>query len=268
MTMREPKVAGTFYPASKRELLGFLNTYVDRKAVEKEAKAVLMPHAGYIYSGITAALTISHVKVTETVLLIGPNHTGLGTNFSLMASGIWKTPLGSAAIDEETASALLKASPLINDDFEAHQYEHSLEVEIPFLQYKREGVRIVPLTVSSDDFDDIRSVAEAIGDSLAKSGRKILIVTSSDMTHYEPEASAREKDKHAIDAMLALDEGALREAVEAHKISMCGFVPAYMMIVAAKRLGADKAELIDYRTSAEASGDTAQVVGYAGIIIS
>lgn len=268
MTVREPRVAGTFYPASKRELLGFLDTYIDKKTAEKEAKAILVPHAGYIYSGITAAITISRVKVTETVLLIGPNHTGLGTDFSLMASGMWKTPLGSVTVDEEAAAALLKASPLISDDFEAHQYEHSLEVELPFLQYKRAGVKIVPLTVSSNNFDDIRSVAEAIGDSLAKCGKKILIVASSDMTHYESEASARKKDKYAIDAMLALREDALREAVETHKISMCGFIPAYMTIIAAKRLGADGAELIDYRTSAEASGDTAQVVGYAGIVVS
>ncbi|MDD5086024.1 MAG: AmmeMemoRadiSam system protein B [Candidatus Omnitrophica bacterium] len=268
MTVREPRVAGTFYPASKRALLAFLDTHIDKKTPEREAKAVLMPHAGYIYSGITAALTISRVKVTETVLLIGPNHTGLGADFSLMASGMWKTPLGSAAVDEEAASALLKASPLISDDFDAHQYEHSLEVEVPFLQYKQAGVKIVPLTVSSNNFDDIRSVAEAIGDNLAKRGREILIVASSDMTHYESEASAREKDRYAIDAMLALDENALREAVKAHKISMCGFVPAYMTIIAAKRLGAEKAELIDYRTSAEASGDTAQVVGYAGIVVS
>ena len=262
---RDARVAGQFYPAQQSALIDFLSKHVDRTSPKRKVTAVIMPHAGYVYSGTTAALTISHVAVPDTVLLIGPNHTGYGTEFSLMAQGTWRLPLGDVSIDESLSQELLKSSSLLLDDDLAHMHEHSLEVEIPFLYFLNNKVKIVPLTVATNDLNDCRKVGEAIGDCVK--GKNVLLVASTDMTHYESQASAERKDKEAIDAVLKLDENQLAAVVSRHNISMCGYIPVYITLIAAKRIGAQSAQLIDYRTSGEAFGDYKKVVGYAGFII-
>ena len=262
---RDARVAGQFYPSQKSALMDFLTEHIDLKLPKKKVKAVIMPHAGYVYSGTTAALTISNVTVPDTVLLIGPNHTGYGTEFSLMTRGTWRFPLGEVTIDEGLTDALLKTSSLLQDDEVAHMYEHSLEVEIPFLYYLNKNIKIVPLTVASTDLNDCKRVGEAIAQCIQ--GKDVLLVASTDMTHYESQSSAEKKDKEAINAILQLNEQRLADAVSRLRISMCGYIPVYILLVAAKKCGAQSAQLIDYRTSGEAFGDYERVVGYAGIII-
>jgi len=263
--IREPRVAGQFYPSPKQALLSYLEQHIDRTVPKKRVRGVIMPHAGYIYSGTTAALTIQQVEVPQTVLLIGPNHTGYGTPFSLMTEGTWRFSFGDVPINREWATKLCAASPLIAADEIAHQFEHSLEVEVPFLYYMNPLVSIVPLTVGTDDRSACRAVAEAIAGCMQGGG--LLVCASTDMTHYEPAVVAEKKDREAIEAIQALDAERLAAAVERRHITMCGFLPVYMTLIITKILGARSAELIDYRTSGDASGDYDRVVGYAGMII-
>ncbi len=262
---RDARVAGQFYPSQKGALISFLSENIDLSSQRRKVKTVIMPHAGYVYSGKTAALTISEVVVPDTVILIGPNHTGYGTAFSLMRSGKWHFPFGEVDIEESLADELLKTSSLLEEDDEAHEYEHSLEVEIPFLYFLNNNVKIVPLTVASLNLKKCKKVGEAIAQCII--GKDVLLVASTDMTHYESQASAEKKDKEAIDAILKLDEDSLSATVSRLNISMCGYIPVYISLVAAKICGAKSAKLIDYRTSGDAFGDYERVVGYAGIII-
>lgn len=268
MNIRKPQVAGRFYPGNKKALSEFLDENLNYGEEKKDALGVIMPHAGYIYSGKTAARTISKVNLPDTVIVIGPNHTGAGEPFALMAEGVWETPLGEVPIDEDLAGKLLDASDLLADDQFAHAYEHSIEVELPFLKKLNENIKIVPICVGTHSLENARQVGEATGKVLKELGREATIIASSDMTHYESAETAEAKDKHAIDAILALDENALAEAVKKYDITMCGYVPAYIMLVAAKQMGASKAELVEYTTSGEVSGDFDQVVGYAGFLVS
>jgi MEMO1 family protein len=265
MTLRAPCVAGQFYPHSKSALSAFLQANIDLTHKKIDAVAAIMPHAGYIYSGKTAAHTIARVTVTDTVLLLGPNHTGNGEQFAIMAEGSWTTPLGQVSIDQALAAEILKGSDLIRDDDAAHRAEHSLEVQLPFLQAMNPRVAIVPLAVGTHNLGRLRAVAEVIGAVLK--GKNVLMLVSSDMTHYESKEIATEKDKLAIDAIIGLDETELARVVSQRKITMCGFAPAYIAIIAAKILGARKGELIEYTTSGDVTGDDEQVVGYAGMII-
>jgi len=263
---RKACVAGFFYPAQQNSLLEFLSSNVHHDGAIQNAVGIVMPHAGYVYSGVTAAKTISQIRVPDTVILLGPNHTGCGTEFSIMEKGRWTIPLGTISVDEKLAKNLIDACGLLIDDQTAHLREHSLEVQLPFLFYCNSNVKIVPITIASNDFDDCQQVGEAIAECIKD--KDVLILASSDMTHYETLSSAEEKDHSAIDAILALDEKKLAETVISKRISMCGFMPVFITLVAAKKLGAKGAELIDYRTSGETSGDYESVVGYAGIVIS
>ena len=282
---RKPVVAGQFYPAEPAELKALIAKLA--KGSSKKIKAIgtstslsvngelsrtigcVLPHAGYIYSGYVAAQTLAAVNIPETILLIGPNHTGMGTAFSIMSEGVWQTPLGEVEINAPLAQEILKRSKFCQEDFLAHTGEHSLEVELPLLQYFRSDFKIVPIIVSSNDIEQLKSVGNSITEAI--SGLKIkdstLIIASSDMTHYEPLAQAQMKDQAAIEAILALDEDKLIAQVRDLDISMCGCMPVIVMLRAAKLLGAKSAELIKYQTSAEASADKSSVVGYAGIVV-
>jgi hypothetical protein len=219
-----------------------------------------------MYSGETACRVLSQIPVPKKNFLMGPNHGGMGSPFALFASGEWKTPLGSVPIDSDLASGLLEISHDLRCDEEAHRMEHSLEVQIPFLQTKNPDLRIVPLIVGTLDLDMAREVALTCGDFIAGSSEPILVVVSSDMSHYESDRAARKKDSYALQAIENLDEETLVHAVEKYNITMCGFVPVYMLLVMKDLLGIQKATLVDYRTSADASGDFDRVVGYAGFI--
>lgn len=264
--VRKPHVAGSFYPADATHLQRFFATGSKVLESPQEAKAVIVPHAGYLYSGKTAWEVFRRVCVPDTCFLIGPNHYGRGNDFAVFSEGFWETPLGKASIEEEFASGLLEACHDLQPDPSAHLEEHSLEVEVPFLQYRNPKVKIVPLLIGTLDLDRARQAAFSLIEFL-KSQTRFLIVASTDMNHYENDSLSREKDKHALVAIEAMDAERLAQAVGRHRISMCGFVPVYLTLLLVKALQAKKVTLVDYRTSAETSGDYDRVVGYAGFVI-
>jgi AmmeMemoRadiSam system protein B len=232
-----------------------------------KAIGLVAPHAGYIYSGAVAGQVFGRVAVPDAVILMGPNHTGMGTPASIVSQGDWATPLGPAPIHGELAAALKAATPLLQEDSLAHAREHALEVQVPFLQYRNPAVRIVPITFMLRDSEQIARIGSAIATVLAGWAEPVLLVASSDMTHYEPHEAAKSKDAKAIEKVLALDAPGLLDTVRRDGISMCGAVPAAILLHAACRLGATRGELVAYSTSGETSGDYARVVGYAGMLI-
>ena len=265
--IRQPVVAGKFYPVSKNVLEAQIKSMSDAKTDKKDALAVVSPHAGYTYSGPIACELFSNIRITDSVIILGPNHTGVGENFAIYGKGKWSTPLGDIDIDEELSSVICKNTSLIKNDISAHAYEHSIEVQLPIMRYFKNTFKIVPIIVNDGDFGQYQQIASAIADAIKESGRDILIVASSDMTHHESRDNARSKDKIAIDAVLKLDEKLLYEVVRKHDISMCGYIPVIIMISAVKKLGGKSARLIKYSTSGDITGDHSSVVGYAGISI-
>lgn len=267
--IRQPIVAGQFYPLKAQELKNYIAGCLDEKPEKIEAIACMLPHAGYIYSGKVAVKTISSINLKKRIILLGPNHTGYGEPFSIMTEGAWKTPLGEVKIDSKLAKALLSKSRYLKQDSLAHSYEHSLEVELPILQYFSAEFEIIPIILSSDDLNSLKEIGTEIATVIKEEGMadSTLIVASSDMTHYEPQKQAETKDKKAIEAILGLNPEELTKQVRTLRISMCGYAPVAAMLEAAKSLGAKNATLIKYETSAQATGDTQSVVGYAGIVI-
>jgi len=267
--IREPAVSGQFYPGTKQALRKEVEKYLSEgTAAKQDAIGIVSPHAGYMYSGPVAGAVLSSAALKETCIIIGPNHTGLGKPFSIMTEGIWRLPSGDAQIDSPLARAVLSGSSYLEEDRDAHLSEHSVEVQIPFLQALRPGVMIVPIVLAEADLQAYRSIGKEMAAAI-RSAKPCgaTIIASSDMTHYEPRGTAKAKDSIAIKAMLDLDEKALADAVGKHGISMCGYVPACVMIAAAKELGAKGARLVKYGTSGDASGDYGSVVGYAGLIV-
>lgn len=267
--IRQPVVAGQFYPASAKGIEEQISGFISAQEEKAEAIACMLPHAGYIYSGRVASRTLSKIKIREKAVLFGPNHTGAGALFSIMTEGVWLTPLGKVNIDSRLAKKILDSSEYLEEDSLAHVGEHSLEVELPILQYFRKDFQIVPIAFMSDDIGSLMKTGEEIAGVIKESGLqdKVLLVASSDMTHYEPEKDARQKDKLAIEAILELDPERLAREIRLYKISMCGVWPVIAMLSAASHLGAQSAELIQYQTSADTTGDKSSVVGYAGIVI-
>ncbi|MFH1651342.1 MAG: AmmeMemoRadiSam system protein B [Chloroflexota bacterium] len=265
--IREPAVAGQFYPRTAAQLRSMIAKLVNKNAAKKEVIGLVAPHAGYIYSGPVAGAVISGVAFKDTFILMGPNHTGRGRPFAIMTEGTWRTPLGEVAIDTELARLILDESEHLEEDAAAHEFEHSLEVQVPFLQYFKPDVRIVPIVFAQDSGEVYRQIGEAIARVLNATGRAAVLLASSDMTHYETHESAQRKDHEAIEAILALDGEGLLRRIAGLGISMCGYAPTVALIAAAKALGANSAELVLYQTSGETSGDFSSVVGYAGITI-
>lgn len=267
--IRKAVVAGQFYPSSKQGLLNQIETLIDKKADKLDIIACMLPHAGYIYSGAVAGETLSHINIKDRIILLGPNHTGYGARFSIMTAGTWQTPLGEVNIDSQLAQKILGHSKYLEDDALAHMYEHSLEVELPFLQYFKNDFEIVPIVVLSDCIDMLKEIGKEIAASIKECDPEYqtMLIASSDMTHYEPKAQAQQKDKEAIQAILELNEDKLMERRERLNISMCGYAPVIVMLSAAKLLGAKKSKLIKYQTSGDVTGENDSVVGYAGIVI-
>ena len=287
--LRSPAVAGYFYEATPEALKRQVEGFIIRGTAKRKAIGILVPHAGLIYSGAVAGAVYSSVEIPDTVVLVGPNHTGLGEGISLMAGGSWETPLGTVEIDEALASSILSQSRRIHEDSVAHLREHSLEVQLPFIQYFKKKFKIVPIQMLDTRLETCLEVGKAIaaaikvggtgpgdraqpGDQSGISNAKkavtnVLIVASSDMSHYERAERAKEKDSKAIHSILNLDPAGLYRVVRDYEITMCGYGPAVAMLSAAKILGATSAELIKYSNSGETSGDYDKVVGYAGILI-
>jgi AmmeMemoRadiSam system protein B len=265
--IRTPAVAGQFYEGTKAGLLAQVEKYVEADAKKEEAKAALCPHAGLMYSGSVAGAVYSRLKFPDTFVLIGPNHTGMGPRVSMMREGLWEIPGASFSVDEGLASGIAERCPIVTVETLAHRYEHSLEVQLPFISYFSQDVKIVPICVMQATADDLVALGEGIAEAVKGAGYPVVIVASSDMSHFIPDELARKKDRMAIDKVLALDPRGLYSTVMENSISMCGFMPATIMLSAAKALGAKEAELVKYATSAEVSGDYQSVVGYAGVLV-
>ena len=265
---RKPAVAGQFYPASPSDLSRQVEGFIMPDAVKEDAIGIVSPHAGLIYSGKVAGEVYSRVRMPHTVILIGPNHTGIGRPVSIMSSGSWQIPTGELNIDSEIAGKLKEKSGLIQEDATAHEMEHSLEVQLPFILHFSQEVMIVPIMLMHDSLDICRQVGESIADVINESNYPILIAASSDMSHYETDTTARSKDSTAVEKILNMDPEGLFATVIDNHISMCGILPVATMLYAAQKLGAKESVLVKYMTSGEVSGDFDQVVGYAGMIIS
>ena len=277
VSVRPPAVSGRFYPSDPIELRATVATLLaDARhdlgpAPAAPFRAVIAPHAGYVYSGPTAAAVFSRVTVPGLVIILAPNHTGVCDvegGVSLWEAGAFRIPLGDVPIDAETAQALLKVSHgIVGIDHDAHRAEHAVEVELPFLQFLRADVRIVPLVITWDTWDAARLLGEMLAQLVQAAGEPVLLLASSDMNHYEPARVTEQKDAQALDAMRVLDGVELLARCKRERISMCGRGPAAAVIAAAKALGATRADVVDYRHSGWVSGDNARVVGYAGVVI-
>jgi AmmeMemoRadiSam system protein B len=264
---RSPSVAGQFYYGTASKLTHQVEQYIDKNAKKEKVIGIVSPHAGLVYSGPVAGAVYSTIDFPETFILIGPNHTGLGAQISLMESGEWEIPTGVFQIDEKISYRIAMDIPIVTKDARAHMFEHSLEVQLPFIAYFSKKIKIVPIVILSASIDECRMLGEGIAKAVKRNGYPVVVVASSDMSHYIPDDVARQKDRRAIDKILSLDPEGLYEIVLKEKISMCGYLPTTTMLFAAKALGAQSARLVKYSTSAEVSGDYDHVVGYAGIVV-
>lgn len=267
MSMREAAVAGYFYPGDPAELRSTVGRYLSTPETAPAARGVLVPHAGYIYSGAVAGEVFSSVMLPKRFILLGPNHSGRGAALALAPAGSWRTPLGMAAIDPELNRTLLESCSRLQEDPAAHRSEHCLEVQIPFLQVLRPDFSFSAICFRTADYSDLEDLGLTLARAIRSSPEPVLLVTSSDMTHYEDARTAADRDQLAIDRILAVDPDGLYRTVLENDISMCGFAPAVSMLVACAQLGASSGRLIRYTNSGEASGDYDRVVGYAGIRI-
>jgi len=280
MKLRRAQVAGSFYSGSKPALTSEIQECFTHRlgpgrlptlaqVGERKLVGLVCPHAGYMYSGPVAAKSYFELAANgrpEAIVIIGPNHTGEGSGVSMMPEGVWETPLGQVGVDRDLASAISKESGIIDLDDRAHLYEHSIEVQLPFLQYVLQSrFDFVPICMMMQDQETSAEVGRAVGQALK--GKDALVIASSDMTHYESADAARRKDRLAIDAILAMDDAKLQETVESHRITMCGHGPVASAIAASKLLGAKSASLLGYNTSGDITGDHGSVVGYLSVAI-
>jgi AmmeMemoRadiSam system protein B len=278
MKVRRPCQAGAFYPGSKNSLLKSIEECFlsplgpGRKPTvnprgERLIKGLVCPHAGYMYSGPVAAysyLALADDGKPDVAVILGPNHTGLGSGVSIMVEGFWETPLGKLEVDEEVAKRISSSSDIIDIDETAHLYEHSIEVQLPFLQYLYgEALKIVPICMMMQDLETSREVAEAVHEAVH--GLNHIILASSDMTHYEPQSEAKRKDEEAIKSILTLDEEGLHSVINRLNVSMCGYGPVTVFIRAMKLEKAFNVTLLKYETSGDVTGDGSSVVGYAAL---
>jgi len=269
--IRSPAVSGTFYPSDQRELAAVIDVYAPphaEKGAEKlSALGCVVPHAGYMYSGHVAGAVYSSLQIPSRCILLGPRHFPRGQPMAILTEGSWQTPFGEAPIDSELASKLAHAFPLLREDPIAHEREHSLEVQIPFLQRLVPDFRFVPVVLASDRFDALEQLGQAVAQVVSAQADPVLVIASSDMNHYESDAITREKDRKAIDRILGLDPRGLYDTVRKEGITMCGYAATVAMLVAMIQLGAKEAKLVCYATSGDVTGDRNEVVGYAGITI-
>ena len=268
--LRLPAVAGQFYPADRNALAEMIAEMMPEvPATERrESIVAVSPHAGYVYSGAVAGKTFSMVNIPEDVVIIGPNHHGYGSPLALMADGDWQTPLGNVPMNSELSRLILDSNNNIDNDISAHRQEHSLEVQVPFLQIRQPGLKLSPLVVSRLSLELCLYTGHQLATAVRELARPVLIVASTDMTHYESRESASRKDKQALANIQEIDPEALYNTVLGMNISMCGVIPTTIALAAASELGARECELVCYSDSGETSGDIDQVVGYAGLVIS
>ncbi len=265
---RAPAVAGLFYPADSGSLRRtVLECLGEPSTATVKPVAVLVPHAGYRYSGRTAGRVYGAMTVPPSVILLGPNHTGMGRPASVWVEGDWLTPLGRVPVETDMAAALVAAHDHLEADTLAHAREHSLEVQVPFLQVLRPDVRIVPIVLADCGCPQLLEMGRVLAEQIRRSDRDWLILISSDMTHFESREVARRQDRYALDRLEDLDAAGLYDTVRRRGISMCGVVPAVVGLAAATALGAGRGRLLDYSCSGDVTGDDSDVVAYAGLTI-
>jgi MEMO1 family protein len=268
MMLRKAAVAGRFYPGNEKTLRSDLARYLGTLERKIQARGVVVPHAGYIYSGHVAGAVYARIEAASRAILLCPNHTGLGAPISIMSAGEWEIPLGRVPIDAELAASLIHHCHLLTEDSDAHKFEHSAEVQLPFLYHLRRDIRFVPVAIGTGGYATLERLGQAIAETLAEIEERVLIVASSDMNHYESDEITRQKDRKAIDRILALDPKGLYQVIKSESISMCGYGPTIAMLYGTASASPVQAELIKYATSGDVSGDKREVVGYAGIVIS
>ena len=280
MNERKPAVAGQFYAYSASDLKKqiedcFLKKYFgpeklptvnEKEKGERKIIGLIVPHAGYIYSGAIAANSYFHLATDgkpETFIIVGPNHTGFGSSVSIMSEGVWKTPFGKVSIDGEVAKKIIESSEseVVKEDVNAHAYEHSIEVQLPFLQYVYKKIQFVPICMLDQSYE----ACKYLGNSIAKSveSKNAVIIASSDFTHFERNEVAHMQDKKALDTIKKLDAEKFLDIINRKNMSVCGYGPIASMLIAAKKLGASSCEVIKYATSGDVAGNEASVVGYA-----
>ncbi len=265
--VRQPAVAGQFYTDNPHQLRAELQRLVISSGEKERPLGVISPHAGYMYSGAVAGALYGAIEVPATVIILGPNHHGIGRRAALSPAEQWQTPLGVVPVNPTLSTLVRHHALLVEEDATAHLYEHSLEVQVPFLQHVRPDVSIVPLCLGFGDFESCRALGEGIAAAIREYDDEVLIVASSDMTHYESATAALRKDQHALDAVLAIDPPGLLRVCHQESITMCGVVPATVMLLAALSLGATRARLVRYATSGDVTGDNRQVVAYAALTV-
>jgi len=278
-TIRRPTVAGQFYEGDAEALRAqikncFLNELGPKKLPNvnldihpRNIVGLICPHAGYMYSGPVAASAFYELALDgkpDTVVLMGPNHTGYGSALSLMREGVWRTPLGDIEINTEMANKITHETTVIDVDELAHRYEHSIEVQLPFLQFLYGNTfKIVPICFLMQDYDSAVEVGRALAEAL--DGTNTVVIASSDMTHYEPAKTAAAKDQAALKAVTNMDARRFYETVETRNITACGYAPITALITYAKGVNAKEAELLSYHNSGDVTGDYSSVVGYAAV---
>ena len=269
--IRPPAAAGRFYPDDPARLNETLDVLLAVPAHENKKKisalACLVPHAGYKYSGSVAGETFRGMEIPARAILLGPRHFPRGAAMAILCEGAWQTPLGLAPINSALANQIKRANTLLREDEVAHSAEHSLEVQLPFLQRLVPGFSFVPIVMGPVSYESLEGLGHAIAGVMAGDAEPILLLASSDMNHYEADAVTRAKDRKAIDRILALDPRGLYDTRSKEGISMCGCGATVVMLVAMRELGATRGELVRYATSGEVNGDWQEVVGYAGIVI-
>lgn len=277
MKLRRAAVAGSFYPSNRSDLVSVLNScYLHPlgpghapPATPSDAKiaAVVSPHAGYEYSGPVAAhsyLHVSSLRAPDLIVIVAPNHYGVGSGVATFKDGEWETPLGRMRVDEEAASKLVRDSGIVSFDAEAHRIEHSLEVQLPFLQQiYGDSIPILPISLLFQDLETARTVAESVVKVVE--GKRAVLVASSDLTHYEPAAEAKEKDRTLIDQVQRMDVDSFYSTLDRLQVTACGFGAIATVMIASQALGLEKGELLKYATSGDTTGDNSQVVGYASL---
>ena len=289
--LRKPAVSGQFYDGSKDNLINTIKEcYLDDRGPkylpkimqgDKKIKGLVVPHAGYIYSGAVAAHSFNILAkngFSDTFIILGPNHTGVGSGISVLTEGSWLTPLGTVPINEELSKQLFK--DVIDKDENAHMYEHSIEVQLPFLQFTSENRKFdfVPICMGIQDFNTANEVGKIIADAIKTKNENIVIIASTDFSHagfnytiMPPEGMrvdeyVEKQDKLAIDQILNMNAEGLINTVHENNISMCGYGPVAAMLTAAKLLGASNAELLKYGTSYEVQ-PSSSCVGYGAFVI-
>ncbi|HMK54658.1 MAG TPA: AmmeMemoRadiSam system protein B [Methanobacteriaceae archaeon] len=282
--IRKAAVAGLFYEANPRDLKRRIRwcyqhqlgpgTLPETLGAKRTIKGLIVPHAGYMYSGPVAAhsyLELARDGLPETFIILCPNHTGRGSLISTMTTGEWETPLGRVQIDTQLAQEMLKLSSIIDDEPLAHQREHSVEAQLPFIQYLAESFnkkfKIVPIAMMMQDLETATEVGKAIYEASKTLNRDVVVVASTDLTHYKSQEVASQEDKAVLDALKKMDQKVVLEVVEEYNVNMCGYGPLAATMTATKLMGASEARVLKYATSGETSGNYQEVVGYAAGVI-